>query len=94
MLTAVETTMTPISIGKPGQKPGWYSKANCHGIDPEIFYPSAEDDASEAKAICHACAVRIPCLEYALATRERDGIWGGASEKERRRLVRQRRRTA
>jgi WhiB family redox-sensing transcriptional regulator len=72
----------------------WRTKAACQGLDPAIFYPASEEDADEAKAICGACPVRQPCLEYALANRERDGVWGGATEKERRRIVRQRRKTA
>ena len=47
-----------------------------------------------AKAVCAMCHVRTACLEYALASRERDGVWGGATEKERRRLLRQRRKSA
>lgn len=72
----------------------WRSQARCRGIDPEVFYPAAEDEADEAKAICADCSVRVACLEYALASRERDGVWGGATEKERRRIIRQRRKTA
>jgi WhiB family redox-sensing transcriptional regulator len=47
-----------------------------------------------AKEICDECDVRVACLEYALAMRERDGVWGGATERERRRIIRQRRRSA
>ena len=72
----------------------WRQKAACRGLDPEIFYPASEDDTEPAKAVCSSCAVRMPCLEYALNNREHDGIWGGASEKERRRIVRQRRKSA
>lgn len=74
----------------------WRSKAACQGLDPAIFYPSSEDDldAAPAKAVCAECAVREACLEYALAVREKDGVWGGATERERRRMIRQRRRTA
>ena len=54
----------------------------------------AIEEVEQAKAICAQCAVRQACLEHALASRERDGIWGGATEKERRRIIRQRRRTA
>jgi WhiB family redox-sensing transcriptional regulator len=72
----------------------WRTKAACQGLDPAIFYPASEDDGDEAKAICATCPVRQPCLEYALANRERDGVWGGATEKERRRIIRQRRKTA
>lgn len=72
----------------------WRTKAACQGLDPAIFYPASEEDADQAKAICATCPVREPCLEYALANRERDGVWGGATEKERRRMLRQRRKSA
>ena len=72
----------------------WRQHAACSGLDPEIFYPVEDDDADPAKAVCGQCPVSTPCLEHALASRERDGVWGGATERERRRLVRQRRRTA
>jgi WhiB family transcriptional regulator, redox-sensing transcriptional regulator len=72
----------------------WRQRAACRGVDPDIFYPVSEEDAEEAKAICEACVVREACLEYALAHRERDGVWGGATERERRRMLRQRRRSA
>lgn len=73
---------------------GWRSQARCRGLDPEIFHPDEDEDASEAKAICAVCPVREACLEYAIATREKLGVWGGLDARERRRLIRQRRRTA
>lgn len=72
----------------------WRKHASCQGLDPLIFYPVSEEAAEEAKAVCYECPVREPCLDYALMNRERDGVWGGATERERRRLVRQRRKTA
>lgn len=72
----------------------WRDKAACRGLDPDIFYPVSDEDAETAKGICAACPVREACLEYALANRERDGVWGGATERERRRLIRQRRKSA
>ena len=72
----------------------WRQRAACRGVDPEIFYPASEEEAEEAKAICAECSVRETCLEYALANREREGVWGGATERERRRIVRQRRKSA
>lgn len=72
----------------------WRNRAACKGIDPEIFFPVSEDDAEPAKEICAVCPVRESCLEHALANREREGIWGGFTERERRRIVRQRRKTA
>ena len=72
----------------------WRQRAACRGVDPDIFYPVSDEEAEEAKAICSECSVRQPCLEYAIANRERDGVWGGATERERRRIIRQRRKTA
>ncbi|HUZ44711.1 MAG TPA: WhiB family transcriptional regulator [Acidimicrobiales bacterium] len=72
----------------------WRKRAACQGVDPDVFYPVSEEDADTAKAVCAQCPVREACLEYALAYRERDGVWGGATERERRRIVRQRRKTA
>ena len=68
----------------------------CTGIDSDIFYPSDEDEAlaDEAKAICAVCPVKTVCLDHALSIREKDGVWGGATEKERRRMLRQRRQSA
>jgi WhiB family redox-sensing transcriptional regulator len=74
----------------------WRQFARCRGIDPEVFYPVSDDEeaAEEAKAICALCPVREPCLEFALATREKNGIWGGLTERERRRVLRRRRKSA
>lgn len=73
----------------------WRELGACRGLDPAIFYPdSDEDEALDAKAVCAQCPVRVACLEFALATREKTGVWGGATERERRRIIRQRRRSA
>ena len=72
----------------------WQSKAACRGLDPTIFYPDPEEDGAEAKDVCSVCPVRQPCLEWALSNREKEGVWGGATERERRRILRQRRRSA
>lgn len=66
----------------------------CRGLDASIFYPDREDDADAAKRVCAECGVRQACLEYALAEREKAGVWGGATERDRRRILRQRRRSA
>jgi len=72
----------------------WRLKGACRGLDPEIFYVASEDAAVErAKEVCDTCVVQQHCLEFALANREAEGIWGGATEKERRRILRQRRKT-
>jgi len=77
-------------------KQPWRSKAACKGLDASIFFPDpdVDDDALPAKAVCAECAVRELCLEYALGFREKDGVWGGCTERERRRIIRQRRRSA
>jgi WhiB family transcriptional regulator, redox-sensing transcriptional regulator len=68
----------------------WTAQAACLGCDPDLFFPSRGESCVEAKAVCRVCPVRVECLEFALATGEAHGIWGGASERERRRIRRQR----
>lgn len=73
--------------------PSWREAAQCKApdIDPKIFFPVDGAGVIAAKEICRNCVVRGECLEYALAIREGHGVWGGASERERRRILRQRR---
>ncbi|CAM2939131.1 Transcriptional regulator WhiB [Skermania piniformis] len=66
----------------------WQERALCAQTDPEAFFPEKGGSTREAKRICMGCQVRDECLEYALANDERFGIWGGLSERERRRLKR------
>ena len=66
----------------------------CRGLDAGVFYPDDEEDAEIAKQVCRECGVRSACLEFALARGEKIGVWGGATERERRRIQRQRRRSA
>ena len=68
----------------------WHEKARCKGWDPEIFYPDRGVPSASAKAICRECPVQHACLEYALERDERFGIWGGFSERERRKMYRDR----
>jgi WhiB family transcriptional regulator, redox-sensing transcriptional regulator len=72
----------------------WRQLGACRGLEASIFYPDDDDEALDAKSVCEGCSVRVACLEHALATREKVGVWGGATERERRRIIRQRRRTA
>ena len=67
---------------------GWQERALCAETDPEAFFPEKGGSTREAKKICTGCEVRAECLEYALGNDERFGIWGGLSERERRRLRR------
>ncbi len=64
----------------------WQERALCAQTDPESFFPEKGGSTREAKRVCTGCEVRSECLEYALAHDERFGIWGGLSERERRRL--------
>ncbi len=54
----------------------WRKLGACRGLDASIFYPDEDDDAEPAKAICAGCGVRVACLEYALSSREKAGVWG------------------
>ncbi|NQW33340.1 MAG: WhiB family transcriptional regulator, partial [Acidimicrobiaceae bacterium] len=62
--------------------------------NPDIFYPDSEENCEQALSICKTCEVRIACLNYALESREKQGVWGGASARERRKLLRTSRRSA
>jgi len=68
----------------------WQRQANCMGVDPDLFFPERGASTREAKEVCRGCVVREDCLEYALTNSEKFGIWGGLSERERRRLRRAR----
>lgn len=68
---------------------GWQTQALCAQTDPEAFFPEKGGSTRDAKKVCGSCAVRAECLEYALKNDERFGIWGGMSERERRRLRKQ-----
>ena len=72
----------------------WRERGACKGLDPQIFYPETDEEADTAKRVCAQCHVQTACLEYALQFREREGVWGGTTERERRRIIRQRRRSA
>ena len=72
------------------EAPSWQDFANCLGVDPDLFFPERGASTWEAKEVCRGCVVRGECLEFALANGEKFGIWGGMSERERRRIRRQR----
>ena len=73
--------------------PDWRSDAACRDADPELFFPdgditSARAQVKTAKLICRGCPVSATCLNWALASGQEAGIWGGLTEEERRRLSR------
>ena len=84
----------PINLGVPGVRKAsadddalaWQTDSLCAQTDPEAFFPEKGGSTRDAKKICSSCEVRAHCLEYALENDERFGIWGGLSERERRKL--------
>jgi WhiB family redox-sensing transcriptional regulator len=84
----------PVRLGVPGVRSNvnddnplaWQSDSLCAQTDPEAFFPEKGGSTRDAKKICATCEVKAQCLEYALANDERFGIWGGLSERERRKL--------
>ncbi|MCU1570373.1 MAG: whiB [Naasia sp.] len=88
----------PVRLGVPGVRRNidtapipdealaWQGDALCGQTDPEAFFPEKGGSTREAKKICTTCEVKNQCLEYALQNDERFGIWGGLSERERRKL--------
>ena len=79
-----------VPAGHPAEDRSWQDQANCLGVDPDLFFPERGASTREAKEVCRGCVVREECLEYALTNGEKFGIWGGMSERERRRLRRAR----
>ena len=80
---------TPKHAAKTPPGP-WKNQANCLGVEPDLFFPSRGASTRQAKECCRGCTVRLQCLEYSLANKEVHGIWGGLSERERRRIRSQR----
>lgn len=68
----------------------WQFEAACLGVDPDLFFPGLGEDAEPAKRICAECPIRERCLDDAIERGEKFGVWGGKSERERRRIRRQR----
>lgn len=69
----------------------WMAKGKCRELPPELFFPSDGVGVEVAKKICVTCKAKPSCLEYAIANHIDHGVWGGASERERRRIARSRR---
>ena len=72
----------------------WMAKGSCRSVAPAVFFPSDGVGVDRARRICATCPVSEPCLEYAITAREKDGVWGGRTARERRRMIRQRRKSA
>ena len=76
----------------PSRDVTWRARAACRDIDTSWFFPDSEvnADVAPALAVCASCPVREECLEFALTTRQDDGVWGGTTEAERKRIRRRR----
>lgn len=72
----------------------WMSEGNCANVDPETFFPSDGAGVIVAKKVCAGCPMVEPCLEYALTNRIEHGVWGGCSERQRRRILKERKQKA
>lgn len=78
--------MSPIDL-KITVQPSWMARARCRDADPEAFFPRAKgDQPDDAFAICDMCPVVDECLEYALVTGQRDGVWGRTTHRQRQRI--------
>ena len=78
----------------PTRNLDWKADAACRDLDTDIFFPDSDAQAGPALEVCASCPVREACLDFALRTRQHDGVWGGHTESERRRLRRRLGRTA
>jgi WhiB family redox-sensing transcriptional regulator len=76
-----------LDVASLPQPPAWTEQALCAQIDLEAFFPEKGGSTRAAKRICAECPVKTPCLRYALDHAERFGIWGGVTERERRRML-------
>jgi WhiB family redox-sensing transcriptional regulator len=87
-ITAELLTLTALALIGMWQLGDWRDWALCAEVDPEAFFPEKGESTRAAKSICRRCLVRVECLRSALANDERFGVWGGLSDRERRRLRR------
>ena len=86
-MALVQTRQLELTI----ERDDWRDVALCRDTDPDLFFPvgttgPAIEQIESAKAVCHQCEAQAPCLEYAIATNQDSGVWGGTSEEERRQL--------
>ncbi len=80
-----------VTVQETPDEYAWMLRGRCRGVSPTEFFPSDGLGVEAAQRVCAACEVRAECLEYALLHRIEHGVWGGASERERRRILRRRR---
>jgi WhiB family redox-sensing transcriptional regulator len=78
------------ALKEDGLDMAWQDFANCRGADPDLFFPERGASTRTAKSICRECTVQDQCLEFAIVSSEKFGIWGGMSERERRKIRKER----
>jgi WhiB family redox-sensing transcriptional regulator len=83
-----EALLGALQVPVTDERP-WMVFAACREQDPDLFFPQTKEEAERAIAICRTCPVRSECREYSLEAAERFGVWGGLTEKQRLRLLRQ-----
>jgi len=81
----IDVQSLPTQVSPPDH---WQELAACYGLDPEVFFPTTEEEAGLALSCCSVCEVRDMCLAWAVRNGERYGVWGGTTEQQRRRLIR------
>lgn len=82
------------ALASPGASTAWQEYALCAQVDPDAFFVEKGQSTRPAKKVCAGCFVQAECLDYALERDERFGVWGGKSERERRRIKQQQQETA
>jgi WhiB family transcriptional regulator, redox-sensing transcriptional regulator len=82
----IDVRTLPEDVSPPND---WQDRSACYGLDPEVFFPTTEEEAGLALSYCGVCRVRELCLAWAVHNGERYGVWGGTTEQTRRRLIRQ-----
>lgn len=84
-----------INIGISANTPGkWAKDGDCRKVDAGLFFPEVGIGVNQAKAVCEDCRVEEECLEFALATEQKHGVWGGKSERERKKIIKERKNAA
>jgi WhiB family transcriptional regulator, redox-sensing transcriptional regulator len=81
-----KTSRRPSFEWTPEPREPWVDEGLCTQTDPEMFFPELGGSTRSAKKVCASCEVKERCLQYALENDERFGVWGGLSERERRKL--------
>jgi len=87
-MTAPDTPDERLTLEDFLQRPAWQQDAACRGQGVKAIFSGSSADIDRARAACHACAVQAPCLQYAMADPDLEGVWAGTTAKERRVMLR------